>query len=568
MADGQAQQQGDSVPSLRRIRRACDGCRARRVKCNGDTNRCQQCSHLGLRCVYSAQRSKSSRSGVTRGSVIAQLKGNPTSLTVGNAPRSSPGATLNHHSVSGNSPASVTPQLSGGNGGSDGTLPASFSRDFFRGLIGDYTLYVYEVNPIISPPEMLESIDRMDQAENPVDYALVHAYAAVTVNLTTPDWQADHDKSHLIHQLLGIAMTARSAVMTQAMSVVSSSLHPYLSAHLIMTAIFIEICLMAVDKFAEAFLILREAIGMIQLLGVDRLVTSSELCTVNAEHGTKHKSTLSLSEKTRRIRLYWEAFIHERFLTIMADYPPALPPLPPDVSLPREDASIPINIHVGWQYLIKLFSVLDDDFVRHWRSSNKHTPEPVTAAWIEAKMHYLNGLYDIDLELQCDAYRQENVAGIETASHTHTDPSPPGVTCLSTLQKADIIITRQWLLMLLWQLAISNFLLSSESASLEANAMSLQFPVMLSQQLRQVVVFLGRPSIERHGSGILRKLFEITNSLADVIIHVPPLDSEQAAQRMDDFNFLSEFLHNSVSLREVQLGILAEKSIALKARSR
>ena len=122
--------------------------------------------------------------------------------------------------------------------------------------------------------------------------------------------------------------------------------------------------------------------------------------------------------------------------------------------------------------------------------------------------------------------------------------------------------------MLLWQLAISNFLLSSESASLEANAMSLQFPVRLSQQLRQVVVFLGRPSIERHGSGILRKLFEITNSLADVIIHVPPLDSEQAAQRMDDFNFLSEFLHNSVSLREVQLGILAEKSIALKARSR
>lgn len=560
MADAHTQQQRD--PPIRRIRRACDGCRARRVKCNGDPDRCQQCSHLGLRCVYSTEKSKSSRSGVTRGSVISRLKGNSTSPAAVDAPRGSLQAVLNHDA----SGESVAAAHQAGLSNSTGRTLPTFSKDFFRRLIDDYTLYVYEVNPIISPLEMLESIDRMDHADHRVDHALVHAYAAVTINLTSPDWQADQGKSHLIHQLLGVAMAKRSEIMTEAMTIITSNLHPYLTAQLIMTAIFTEICLMAVDKFAEAFVILREAISLIQLLRVDRLNTDPEFLPAAAEQGSNHTGgELSLSDKTRRIRLYWEAFIHERFLTIMAYYPPTLPVLPPEVSLPQEDTSIPANVHVGWQYLVKLFSTLDDEFVHHWLNANKTSPKPVTAAWIESKMHYLHSVYDIDLGLQPDTYHYQNNPSPGLVVSPLADPSLPSAACLSTLQKADIIITRQWLLMLLWQLAISNFLLTSEAASSEANSMSLQFPARLSKQLRQVVVFLGRPSIEVHGSGIHRKLFEITNALADVIVHVPTDNSEQATQRMDDFNFLFDFLHTSASLSEVQIKLLAEKSMSLKA---
>ncbi|KAK6063932.1 C6 finger domain-containing protein [Seiridium cupressi] len=119
--------------------------------------------------------------------------------------------------------------------------------------------------------------------------------------------------------------------------------------------------------------------------------------------------------------------------------------------------------------------------------------------------------------------------------------------------------------MLLWQLAISNVLLTSEDTASEASAMSLQFPVRLLQQLRQVVVSLGRPSIERHGSGMLKKLFEITNALADVIVHVPTDSGGEAAQRKNDFNFLFDFLHTSASLSEIQVNLLLEKRMALES---
>ncbi|KAK9420540.1 putative Major facilitator superfamily (MFS) profile domain-containing protein [Seiridium unicorne] len=504
--------------SIQRVRRACDGCRLRRVKCNGDPERCQQCAHLNLRCVYTTARPKSSRTGVARGSVISRIKEKSASSTTAIASRS----ICSSHDSTASVGSSTSHRLSSPRE----LLQVAYSKEFFTALIDGYKLHVYPVNPIIAPSEILESIDRMDMPDHLVDNALVHAYAAVTLNLTTPNWQANQDESARIHQLLGLALAARNTVMTQCMTSARSSLHPHLTPHLIMTAIFAEICLMAVGKFSEAFMVLREAIAMVQLLRVDLLVDEQpELHRAQSGSRFGNDAHISPSERTRRIRMYWEAFIHERFLAIVAYYPPALSPLPPEVSLPREDTSIPTNVHVGWQHLIKLFSVLDDNFVHHWMNANNAAPKTVTYEWIESKMHYLNNLYDID----------------------------------------HIIITRQWLLMLLWQLAISNVLLTSEDTASEASAMSLQFPVRLSQQLRQVVVSLGRPSIERHGSGMLKKLFEITNALADVIVHVPTDSGGEAAQRKNDFNFLFHFLHTSASLSEIQVNLLLEKRMALES---
>ncbi|KAK6063906.1 MFS maltose permease, partial [Seiridium cupressi] len=376
MADAQTQQ---ITSSIQRVRRACDGCRLRRVKCNGDPERCQQCAHLNLRCVYTTARPKSSRTGVARGSVISRIKEKSASSTTAIASRSicsshdstaSVGSSASHHL---SSPREL--------------LQVAYSKEFFRALIDGYKLHVYPVNPIIAP----STIDRMNMPDHLVDNALVHAYAAVTINITTPNWQANQEESARIHQLLGLALAARNTVMTQCMTSARSSLHPHLTPHLIMTAIFTEICLMAVGKFSEAFMVLREAIAMVQLLRVDLLVDEQpELHRAQSGSRFGNDAHISPSERTRRIRMYWEAFIHERFLAIVAYYPPALSPLPPEVSLPREDTSIPTNVHVGWQYLIKLFSVLDDNFVHHWMNANNAAPKTVTYEWIESKMHYLN----------------------------------------------------------------------------------------------------------------------------------------------------------------------------------
>lgn len=89
---------------------------------------------------------------------------------------------------------------------------------------------------------------------------------------------------------------------------------------------------------------------------------------------------------------------------------------------------------------------------------------------------------------------------------------------LSAMQQADLIITRQWLRTLTWQMAMSNTLLSSVPQS---ESLSLTLPTRLSSQLRQFLRRMSHDSIRIHGSGILSKLFEITDTIADVMIHLP-----------------------------------------------
>jgi hypothetical protein len=69
---------------------------------------------------------------------------------------------------------------------------------------------------------------------------------------------------------------------------------------------------------------------------------------------------------------------------------------------------------------------------------------------------------------------------------------------LSDMQQADLIITRQWLRTLIWQIALSlPVLLSSEALSM---------PLQLSGQLRLFLQRLGPNSVGIHESNILYKL--------------------------------------------------------------
>jgi hypothetical protein len=124
------------------------------------------------------------------------------------------------------------------------------------------------------------------------------------------------------------------------------------------------------------------------------------------------------------------------------------------------------------------------------------------------------------------------------------------------MQRADLIITREWLRTLVWRLAMGQTLLSSRSSK---ECLSLLFPVRLSQTLRQQVSSMSRRAIECHGSSITQKLFEITDTIADVLIHVPAATIDETAMRIDDFLFLLNFVLLIPQLDHTRRGILCEK---------
>ena len=129
------------------------------------------------------------------------------------------------------------------------------------------------------------------------------------------------------------------------------------------------------------------------------------------------------------------------------------------------------------------------------------------------------------------------------------------------MQQADLIITKHWMRMLLWQIALSRQLLSSGS---DEQSMSLLFPVGVSAQLRTLIGQVSRQEISIHGSGIQQKLFELTDIIASVVLTVTNVDRATTRERIDDFRFLFEFWRTLPRLNPTQLDILQDKDAKIK----
>ena len=361
-----------------------------------------------------------------------------------------------------------------------------YPDDYFTALIPDYERLVYPVNPILTSSEILESIKLM--RTEATHAALVYAFAAATIDLSQTSRRPSGDNASRIPDLM-----SRSIAAYHQIDQGDRLQDIHLSVRRIMSCVFMGVCMMAFSRFDRSFVHVREAIAMIQMLRIDK-------------YDSAEKNRLGDAEVARRQRLYWEAFIHERFLTMSSSYPSILPPL--RTGLPLEDPNIPLHIHVGFSRLIRLFLIIDDEFLAHWAAQEDPHREPrtVSAAWIELKQKELDD--------------DESSSAAETEAIPLSTTTVPGLT---ELQHADLFVTRSWLRTLVWQIAMSNCLLSSKPPSSSHEAMSLVFPVRrLSAQLRQLVT---RPemktSIGMHGSGILQKLFEIANTIADVMALVP-----------------------------------------------
>ena len=94
----------------------------------------------------------------------------------------------------------------------------------------------------------------------------------------------------------------------------------------VMVGIWNEISLMAFKRFDRSFASLRESITMIQMLNIQ-------------QYSEDNPCGLSRREISRQQRMYWEAYIHERFMCIMSGFPCTMIPL--RTGLPMTDADVP-----------------------------------------------------------------------------------------------------------------------------------------------------------------------------------------------------------------------------------
>jgi hypothetical protein len=376
------------------------------------------------------------------------------------------------------------------------TIESQYNPTFFLELLPDYVSGVYPFHPVITEQELRDYISIMPNDQDVRSF--IFAFGACTLNLTRYGAQRTEHVQQTIEALMNYSITT--------MAPPYKSHRP--SIMRAMQSTFIHNCLMSIQSRDAAFHYLRDSITTIQLLRIDSPETMAPLPP---------------PERSRRQRLYWQAFIHERFVAIL-DYRRAI--LPPLETLPEDDPTISLQVHSGFAQIIKLFRLLDPEFLTNWLDSQSSN---ITSHWIESKSRELEG--------------DEEAHAEELAR-------------LSTMQRADLAITREWLRTLVWRLAMSQTLLSSRSPQA---CLSLLFPVRLSQNLRHQVSQMSRHDIEAHGSSIVQKLFEITDTIADVLIHVPAPTLEETACRIDDYLFILDFVLLFPMLDGTRRGILLEK---------
>ncbi|KAH6851249.1 hypothetical protein B0I37DRAFT_131938 [Chaetomium sp. MPI-CAGE-AT-0009] len=529
-----------------RATRACDACRVRKVRCSSKQP-CTQCAHLNLACTFAPAPPK--RKAGVRGRLVAQLRSSarPKSTSAGNtytslapsSPSSSASPPTSQEtraavtSIAGildTTTHAVTPRfelappLGGG---------SSYSQDFFLSLLPEYEQLVYPVNPVLTPDEMRAAIANMHASQE--DSALVHAFAAITINLTQTSWTLHGDIAAQMTSLIHHSQKAyRKADMGSDADPHYLQCEMPISVKRVMVGIWNECSLMAFKRLDRSFASLRESITMIQMFNVHQY-SEDNLCG------------LTRAEVSRRQRMYWQAFIHERFVCIMSGFPYVMIPL--RTGLPITDPDVPPSVTVGFNRLICLFQAMDPPLLAHWAAQTIPDAPRITAEWIERKQAQL----DADEADTADAARELEASGA-------------GV--LSEEQHVDLLVTRLWLRTLVWQLALSHGLLRSAPPRDAHEGLSLHFPAQrLSAQLRGLVGRLrSMSSIITHGSGILQKLFEITSTVADVLAlpRGPAQTQEEARARVEDFLVLVRFIFGFDRTQKHHREYLLEKLHALQ----
>lgn len=228
----------------------------------------------------------------------------------------------------------------------------------------------------------------------------------------------------------------------------------------LLSTFFLHVYSANIGRMTSSTIYLGEAITKAHIMGLHKL---------------SYYQILNVEEQQHSLRIYWLLFITERAHSIQHDVPVMLKRAP---DLPSLENLSDGSISPAFIQLCRLFNILDVTI----------TADPSTAR---------NALALAQQQLNDD----EPSRGLE-----------------NELQRADISMTQQWMRIFLWQHALS---VTNMRSTHQEDEFSFSFPAKVAHNVLGYLSSLSRESLEAHGPGMETKLFDIANSLADVMICVP-----------------------------------------------
>ncbi|KAI8242344.1 hypothetical protein K4K55_010680 [Colletotrichum sp. SAR 10_96] len=224
----------------------------------------------------------------------------------------------------------------------------------------------------------------------------------------------------------------------------------------VQTSFFLYCIYFCLNNDNAAWFYIREAMTILQTLRYHEEATYNEI----ADASTKKYAR----------RIFWVLFITERAYAMQRHRPLTLQPM---LDLPQIDPLSPdAKILPGFLELISLFRPFDTDFIATWNSS---TPSSTSKS---AEPEQLA--------------RLQNTLSNALANVSNFSP----------MQQADLLITREWLKVIVWKLCVSRTLLSGTDSE---DSMSLSYPTTIARDTVLVSRLLPTTAFEANGVGILEK---------------------------------------------------------------
>jgi hypothetical protein len=316
--------------------------------------------------------------------------------------------------------------------------------------------------PILGRDEICASLHHLD--ESPTQYSLITAICAViTLETEIPlSFSGDgasydtpkHDSMSSVDFLINETCRARKFC--------NHIDNPSLAA--VQASFFLFAVFFSLGRDNSAWFYIRESMTMLQLLRLHEEAT--------------YTTMTDLQYATYCRRTFWLLFITERAYALQRHRPLTLRRT---ISLPAVEAGPEATILSGFLDLVALFRNFGDQFISLWNLSGDSIASPQSLVRLQ---DFLN----------C---------------------AIPNVSERTKIQQADLLVSRQWLKTIVWQLCLSNGLLSSTSTT---ESMSFYYPVTIARHVILVSRLLPHEAYQANGVGILEKIFDIGSSLADVLL--------------------------------------------------
>ncbi|KAL3479684.1 hypothetical protein BJX99DRAFT_67265 [Aspergillus californicus] len=465
-------------------KRACEGCSIRKIRCGGNAP-CRNCIKAGYPCSFAKRRQKPGPKGprlATRERITARLD----SIQERTGSSAQTPHYISHCDATACSGPTPSPTHLALSPSKSNPPPADWERRFTRNdvfmYLNIYHQHMFPVWPVIDTERLIAVIE--SHTENPEMLALTFAVCASTATRLRPDPTSSLTDSVAILPYDGPSLLAeRFAAEAERYR----SMYDYRESTTV-GGVLIPLFL----HFYYGTKRLRKQTTTLLLH------ESVAFCQLNGLHKEEMYCGMHPDEENHKRSIFWLLYLTERGHAI------------------QEGASVSLENSVRPP---------SKDFLN----------QPIHSQRLEA-FHSLIHLFtsvDAILTPRCNCIgphdrtqSRDMLADIQGQLHTQT-LWPPG---WNELQRSDLALTQQWLRILIWQHSLRTIQMPGSSSE---ESMSLTYPARVAMDTMRFISTTTLDALVAHGPGMKVKLFEIANTVIDVINCVPTMPEAELSQARD-----------------------------------